>query len=73
MRTSPAHGTAYDSAGKNLASEDSFREAIDTALDVYRNRQRNKEATAHPLRKQYFEKGKDDEKLDVTQEEESVL
>ncbi len=73
VRTSPAHGTAYDIAGKNLASEDSFRQAIYTALDIFRNRLRYKEATAHPLRKQYFEKGKDDEKLDLTQEEESVL
>ena len=28
IRTSPAHGTAYDIAGKGIASEDSFRQAI---------------------------------------------
>ena len=28
VRTSPAHGTAYDIAGQGIASEDSFRQAI---------------------------------------------
>ena len=38
VRTSPAHGTAYDIAGQGIASESSFRQAIYTAIDVYRNR-----------------------------------
>ncbi|MCD4734720.1 MAG: 4-hydroxythreonine-4-phosphate dehydrogenase PdxA [Bacteroidales bacterium] len=38
VRTSPAHGTAFDIAGKNLASPDSFRQAIYLAIDIYRNR-----------------------------------
>ena len=38
VRTSPAHGTAYDIAGQGVASEDSFRQAIYVALDVFRNR-----------------------------------
>lgn len=38
VRTSPAHGTAYEIAGKNIASADSFREAIYTACDIHRNR-----------------------------------
>ena len=69
VRTSPAHGTAYDIAGKNVASEDSFRQALYTALDIYRNRMRYREANATPLRRQYFDKGSDNEKLDLTQEE----
>lgn len=69
IRTSPAHGTAYDIAGQNLASEDSFRQAIYTALDVYRNRKSYYEATANPLRKQYFDKGGDNEKLDLTKDD----
>ena len=73
VRTSPAHGTAYDIAGKNMASEESFRQALYVALDIYRNRVRYKEATANPLRKQYFEKGGDNEKLDLTKEEPSEL
>lgn len=71
VRTSPAHGTAYDIAGQNKASEESFRQALYTALDIYRNRLRYREATANPLRKQYFDKGGDNEKLDLTKDEEA--
>lgn len=38
VRTSPDHGTAYDIAGKNIASEKSMREAIFLACDVVKNR-----------------------------------
>ena len=38
IRTSPDHGTAYDIAGKNKASEESLRQAIYTALDIVNNR-----------------------------------
>jgi len=34
IRTSPSHGTAFDIAGKNLASEDSMVEAIMQALQI---------------------------------------
>lgn len=63
IRTSPAHGTAYDIAGKGEASEDSFRQAIYVAIDVFRNRKRDIEAHANPLRKQYYEKRDDSDKL----------
>ncbi|NDV81123.1 4-hydroxythreonine-4-phosphate dehydrogenase PdxA [Bacteroides sp. 51] len=63
IRTSPAHGTAYDIAGKGLASEDSFRQAIYVAMDVFRNRRRDDTAHANPLRKQYYEKRDDSDKL----------
>lgn len=49
IRTSPAHGTAYDLAGKNEASPDSFRKAIYMACDIYRNRLLYKEISANPL------------------------
>lgn len=39
VRTSPAHGTAFDIAGKNAASPDSFRQAIYTAVEIHRNRE----------------------------------
>jgi 4-hydroxythreonine-4-phosphate dehydrogenase len=39
VRTSPDHGTAYDIAGKNLARETSFREALFLACDIIRKRQ----------------------------------
>ncbi|WP_224996389.1 4-hydroxythreonine-4-phosphate dehydrogenase PdxA [Cesiribacter sp. SM1] len=38
VRTSPDHGTAYDIAGQNIASEASFREAIYLACDIARRR-----------------------------------
>lgn len=63
VRTSPAHGTAYDIAGKGVASEDSFRQAVYAAIDVFRNRRREKEARTNPLRKQYYEKRDDSDKL----------
>ena len=50
IRTSPAHGTAYDLAGQNLASEDSFRQALYMAYDIYQNRVLNKEITKNPLK-----------------------
>ncbi|HVD97135.1 MAG TPA: 4-hydroxythreonine-4-phosphate dehydrogenase PdxA [Cytophagaceae bacterium] len=34
IRTSPDHGTAYDLAGKNMASESSFRAALFLAIDM---------------------------------------
>ncbi|MDD4608762.1 MAG: 4-hydroxythreonine-4-phosphate dehydrogenase PdxA [Bacteroidaceae bacterium] len=67
VRTSPAHGTAYDIAGKGLASENSFRQAIYVALDVFRNRKIEKEIHRNPLRKQYHEKRDDSDKLKLTE------
>lgn len=49
VRTSPAHGTAYDIAGKNIADATSLRYAIYAAVDIHRNRKTNKEITANPL------------------------
>ena len=40
IRTSPAHGTAYDIVGKDMASPDSFRNALYMAYDICMNRQR---------------------------------
>lgn len=49
VRTSPDHGTAYDIVGQNKASEQSMRNAIYVAIDVYRNQQFLKEITADAL------------------------
>lgn len=70
VRTSPDHGTAYDIAGKGEASEESFRQAIYMAIDIVNNRKAYDEARENPLRKMFFDRGKDDEKLDLTREEE---
>ncbi|MCL2651216.1 MAG: 4-hydroxythreonine-4-phosphate dehydrogenase PdxA [Candidatus Azobacteroides sp.] len=68
VRTSPDHGTAYDIAGKNIASENSFRNALYMAVDIFHNRKLHREATKNPLKKQYFERGSDNEKLDLSSE-----
>ena len=49
VRTSPAHGTAFELAGKNQASADSLRSALYTAIDVVRNRQLYDEISSNPL------------------------
>lgn len=72
VRTSPAHGTAYDIAGQGVANEDSFRQAVYVAIDVFRNRQRDKEARVNPLRKQYYEKRDDSDKLKLDTVEDDV-
>jgi 4-hydroxythreonine-4-phosphate dehydrogenase len=50
VRTSPDHGTGYDIAGKNIASETSFREALYTAIHIVKRRRENKELTSKPLK-----------------------
>jgi 4-hydroxythreonine-4-phosphate dehydrogenase len=49
VRTSPDHGTAFDIAGKNCASEQSLRSAIYLALDIFKNRKFQKQISANPL------------------------
>jgi 4-hydroxythreonine-4-phosphate dehydrogenase len=49
VRTSPDHGTAYDIAGKNMASASSFREALFTAIHIVRHRREMEELTENPL------------------------
>ena len=56
VRTSPDHGTAYDIAGKGIASERSFRNAYFLACDVYNNRLKYKELHENPLQKQSVKK-----------------
>ena len=68
VRTSPAHGTAYDIAGKGVASAASLRHAIYTALDICRNRDAYDEARQNPLKKQYHEKRDDSHKLKLDEE-----
>ncbi|MDO8897096.1 MAG: 4-hydroxythreonine-4-phosphate dehydrogenase PdxA [Bacteroidales bacterium] len=50
VRTSPAHGTAYEIAGKNEASEEPFRQAVYLAIDVIRNRRLQEELLSNPLK-----------------------
>lgn len=68
VRTSPDHGTGYDIVGRGEASAESMRQAIYTAIDIYRNRQREDACTKRPLKRQYYEKGADNEVLDLNAE-----
>lgn len=55
VRTSPDHGTGYDIAGQNKASEASFRSACYLAKDIFYNRKEYKDMMANPLQKQRVE------------------
>jgi 4-hydroxythreonine-4-phosphate dehydrogenase len=50
IRTSPAHGTAYELVGKDLASEESFRQAIYLACDIYKKRTGYKQLTGNAMK-----------------------
>jgi 4-hydroxythreonine-4-phosphate dehydrogenase len=52
VRTSPAHGVAYDLAGKGNADASSMRAAIFEAIDIYFQRKEHREMSANPLKKQ---------------------
>lgn len=49
IRTSPDHGTAYDIAGKGTADYTSFKNAVYTALDIYKNRSEYLQSKKNPL------------------------
>jgi 4-hydroxythreonine-4-phosphate dehydrogenase len=69
VRTAPDQGAAYEKAGKNESSESMFRNAIFLAIDIFKTRNLDKEIFANPLKKQYFERGSDNETLDLTKDE----
>ncbi|MFH6603176.1 4-hydroxythreonine-4-phosphate dehydrogenase PdxA [Maribacter algicola] len=52
VRTSPDHGTAYEIAGKGKADHSSFKEAVFTAIEIYRNRTEHQGLTDNVLQKQ---------------------
>ncbi|MDD7886057.1 4-hydroxythreonine-4-phosphate dehydrogenase PdxA [Flavivirga sp. 57AJ16] len=51
VRTSPDHGTAYEIAGEGKADSSSFKEAVFTAIQIYKNRFDYEELTINPLKK----------------------
>ncbi|MCM1319988.1 MAG: 4-hydroxythreonine-4-phosphate dehydrogenase PdxA [Muribaculaceae bacterium] len=69
IRTSPDHGTGYDIVGKGLADATSMREAIYSAIDLYRRRRSYIRSRSNPLKKQYVDKSGDREVLDLTKED----
>ena len=60
---------SFEEVGKNTISPDSFRSALYLAIDLHRNQITDKEIHKNPLKKQFFERGSDNEKLDLTKEE----
>lgn len=63
VRTAPAHGTNFSAAGKNITDEQSLRNAIYTAIDVWRNRRNYDEPLQNPLQKLYHERRDESEKV----------
>ncbi|MCF6348563.1 MAG: 4-hydroxythreonine-4-phosphate dehydrogenase PdxA [Flavobacteriaceae bacterium] len=49
IRTSPDHGTAYEIAGKGVANNNSFKEALYKALDIYKFRKEYNELAQNKL------------------------
>jgi 4-hydroxythreonine-4-phosphate dehydrogenase len=57
IRTSPGHGTAYELAGQNIASEASFRHALFLAHDIFQNRKTYREIMSNPLKSNHVSRG----------------
>ncbi len=49
IRTSPAHGTAFEIAGSNQARSGSFRQSLYMACDIFKNRQLSDQISKDPL------------------------
>lgn len=71
VRTSPDHGTAFDIAGKGIASEESFRMAVYAAIDIVRSRKNEELIHSNPLRKLYFDRRDDSDKLKLDTNDET--
>jgi 4-hydroxythreonine-4-phosphate dehydrogenase len=71
VRTSPAHGTAYELAGEDKASPDSFRQALYLAIDIYKNRKIYEEISKNPLKKYDINSNQEDESIDIEAEEDN--
>ena len=52
VRTSPDHGTAFEIAGKGVADPSSFKEAVFTALHIFKHRKEYQDLTENTLQKQ---------------------
>ena len=51
VRTSPDHGTAYELAGKDEANINSFKEAVFSAIQVFKTREEYNSLTKNTLKK----------------------
>ena len=50
VRTSPDHGTAFEIAGKGEADNGSFKEAVFTAIQIFKNRNEFETFSSNPLK-----------------------
>jgi len=73
IRTSPAHGTAFDIAGEDKASPDSFREALYLAIDVHKSREIYREISKNPLKKFEINPNQVDETIDFQSSDEPEI
>lgn len=69
IMVSPCTGINYEDAGANKTSEESIRDALFLASDIFKSKKFDSEINSNPLKKQYFEKGMDNEVLDLTKDE----
>lgn len=67
VRTSPDHGTAFGIAWKGEADETSMREAIYSAIDIFKRRKVYEIASANPLKKHVQEKPDRGERQNLTE------
>lgn len=64
IRTSPDHGTAYDIAGKGIASESSMRHAMYAAVDIFQKRNQFADFTKNPLKASNIRKERESQERD---------
>lgn len=64
--TTPMQTVSYAIAGQDKADEAPLRNAIFSAIDIYRTRINYKRVSSKPLEKQWNPKGRDDFKLDLS-------
>jgi 4-hydroxythreonine-4-phosphate dehydrogenase len=60
---------SFDKTGKNESSPRALREALYLAVDACHNRDIDRTINSNPLKKQYFDRGSDNVKLDLTKED----
>ena len=63
VATSVIAGPSYAIAGNGIADESSFRDAVFTAMSIYRNRFYYDQPLKNPLQKMYHERREDGEKV----------
>lgn len=73
VRTSPGHGTAFDIAGEDKASGESFKQAIYAAIDIFRNRKTYAEISKNPLPKYEINANGESDHVDLTKDEPTEL